>query len=47
MRAAFRTVLDCAKQSGQFLPILAAANEELNRFAAGRNPDTGLGTLLR
>lgn len=34
VRSAFRRVLSAAKEQGLFLPILAAANEELNRAAA-------------
>lgn len=47
VRAAFHTVLKASKESGLFLPILATANEQLNRFAAGLDADTDLGILIQ
>lgn len=46
VRDAFRTVLTAAKERGLFLPILAAANEELNRAAAGLTAESGLSALF-
>lgn len=46
VRDAFRTVLLVAKERGLFLPILAAANEELNRAAAGLRVEDKLSALL-
>lgn len=47
VREGFHTVLNAAKEAGVFVPILAIANEQLNRFLGEHEPSAQFGSLIQ